>query len=126
VLRRDVPNLGDIMTTREKFVERFGEPDAARIESAAQFHRAEDGPYAVLARLFFGDAPHEHPADPFLLDLSTCISWECLSEYRVDHGIEAAEEELRDWIRDNVTIPESLRDPCGARRYGEYQRWFRC
>ncbi len=108
-------------TTRDKFVERFGEADAARLESAARRHRKESGSnvYSSMCEMIAGRQKDEAP-DQFLLDIATCISWECVSRFREWHEFAASEEDLRSWIKANAVPPEEYRDPAGELRYAEY------
>lgn len=77
------------MSTRESFVTRFGESQAASIEAAADMHRAE---------LLEGD---KAGSDPFRDAIVICVGFECMSldSYRDHHGITPSWIDLRDWIR---------------------------
>lgn len=110
-----------MMTTREKFVKQFGEEDTSRIEEAANTHRTKDrdNVWHRIGSMLAGEQLTVAP-DQFLLDLSTCISWECLSRFRDDHGIAAGEEEIRQWCKNNIIIPDDYRDPICS-RYDDYQ-----
>lgn len=111
------------MTTREKFVARFGEADARRIEEAARQHTQNEGGnlFARFCEAWCGPVPDpEDQDDPFLAAISVCIGWECLTRYAGAHGLELDVDECREWVRANCTIPQEYRDPSGPVRYAEY------
>ena len=114
----------DDMTTRERFVGEFGEDEAGRIEQAAAQHRREDpNPLCRLATLVCevsAGRQIEEAEDQFLLDIATCISWECVSRFRKHHGFKSDPETLRAWIKEYAVPPEKYRDPAGVERYAEY------
>lgn len=86
---KDQPTPRDI-EMREKFVQRFGINDARQIEIAAMDHC----PSAAVDR----------DNRPFAWSLLTCIDYECIGRYSMDHQIHADSEKLREWIRDNADL----------------------
>lgn len=73
------------MSVRASFVARFGEADAAAIETASAGHC---------------DSIHKkdnHGSDPFKYAFLNCIAHECVGRYRKDHGINATQGDMRDW-----------------------------
>lgn len=74
------------MTTRESFVEHFGEEQAWRVEQAALEHR---------------NGVHDNPgSDPFRWAIAITIGYECFtrSEFREYHRITVPVEEIKAWI----------------------------
>jgi hypothetical protein len=74
------------MSTREKFVEKFGEEQAKRVYDAAVEHK---------------NGLHDREgSDPFRWAIAICIGFECLSEerYRKSHGITVPWEDIKRWI----------------------------
>ena len=76
------------MSARDLFVARFGEADAARLEAAADEH---------LAQGWGEHAEDSRGSDPFRYVLLTCIAFECVGRYASAHGIEAHEDDMREW-----------------------------
>ena len=71
------------MSTRESFVERFGEEDAARMEAAAEGHK---------------NGVHDSPgSDPFRWAIAVCIGYQCfeVDRYRKCHGFKASFEDIK-------------------------------
>ena len=80
------------MTTRQKFVEVFGEEQAQRIEAAAKEH--ENG-------------VHDNKgSDPFKWALLICIGYQCISstQYREYHGIKLSWKRVKKWIKENADL----------------------
>jgi len=109
--------------TRDRFVQAFGEREAALIEAAADGHKngEKDNPWRKLGEGFFGKQIKQ-AEDAFLLDLAWCISWECLwvDGYRTHHGLTVDKNVLREWVRENAVPPAEYRDPAGETKYAEY------
>lgn len=111
------------MNTRELFVAEFGENEALVVEEAAHQHRTSEGGnlFAGLCEAFAGRQEESAP-DRFLLDLSWCISWECISRdsFRAYHGFKADKEKVRQWVIANAWPPRELRDPAAGDKYAAY------
>lgn len=77
------------MSTRESFVERFGEADAASIERAAVYHKGEFLESDKVGSDTFRDA------------IVIALGFECMSadSYREYHGITAPWADIQEWIR---------------------------
>ncbi|MBI3748061.1 MAG: hypothetical protein HY262_04335 [Chloroflexi bacterium] len=75
---------------RDRFVAAFGEHLAISIEAAIERH------FPALK------VPLERGSDPFRFALIWAVGLECLSNpaFRVEHGVVASWEFLRDWLRD--------------------------
>jgi hypothetical protein len=82
------------MSLREKFVARFGEDNAAAVEAAGRGHAEE---------LIRPDGI-DQGSDPFRTWVVFCIGFECLTKYRVDHGITADSEDLRRFVREEADL----------------------
>ena len=81
------------MNIREKFVQKFGEELAQKIEEAANSHRNGVNDVDI--------------GDYFQWALLICIGYECLSnpEYRKFHNIpEINWEEISKWIKENAEL----------------------
>jgi len=112
---------------RQSFVARFGEGEAHRIEDAAQSHYAYDE-----ATLLESGVPSPHGGDdfgssPFRYWFLYAIGHECVSRFRLDHGIVATEDELREWalaegelVEHDGDIPDYI-----AVMGGRYDGWLR-
>jgi hypothetical protein len=75
------------MSTRDSFVARFDEANAAAIEAAAEGHK---------------NGIHDDPgSDPFRWAIALAIGYQCaeLDGYREHHGITTPWSEIRDWIK---------------------------
>lgn len=82
------------MSTREKFIERFGTQQAIAIEAAANEHM---------------NGIHDNPgSDRFRWALCICIGYECMSrdEFRKYHGITIAWPVLKSWIKEEANLAE--------------------
>jgi hypothetical protein len=95
------------MNTREAFVERFGEPAAAAIEAAAEFHQTVLGGGTVRWPRIGGSGYDDHGDDPFLFALISAIEDACISddENRQWHGLDAVEPaEFLAWMREGERV----------------------
>lgn len=106
------------MSARETFAARFGEDQAAAIEAAAKGH-------------FYGDMFGTHAddnlgRDEFRYWFLLAIGWQCVTEYRSEHGITASVEELRDWAKNEGQLAEHDGDIPDylAAMVGAYNDWL--
>ena len=107
-----------MLSTRDKFVKEFGEVDAALVEKSAKGHRVDedDNFFKTIGERFAGKQNVSAP-DMFLLDISTCISWDCFTKYRESHGFSFSEKQIMEWVRKNAVPPVMYRDPVGEQAY---------
>ena len=98
------------MTTRDKFVARFGEQQATAIEAAAREHRQPNhGNPNPLMQMFNTILENQFEretvgSDQFQTDLVTCISFDCMEEeqFREHHGITVPWPDLVQWMRNDA------------------------
>jgi hypothetical protein len=82
------------MGTRDSFVERFGEDQAAHIEAAAREHK---------------NGQHDKPgSDPFRWAIVICIGYQCfeVESHREYHQITAPYDEIKQWAREHGNLAE--------------------
>lgn len=106
-------------TTRQKFVKKFGKELAKQIEDAAQHHRSDSNVFIDMAVAIAG-RQIKKAKDQFLLDIATCIAYECLTRFYENHGFKSNRESVQDWICKNVEIPDEYKDPAALRYYADY------
>ena len=84
---------------RKKFVARFSEDDAVRLEEAAIGHMAQD---------FDSHSEDNWGSDPFRYILMVVLARECVSDphYRASHGIQADPQEFHLWVLDEAHMAE--------------------
>lgn len=88
------------MTTREKFVARFGEEQAVALERAAEEHK---------------NGVHDNPgSDHFRWVICICIGFQCaeVDSYRKCHDITVNWEELKQWIKEEANLAKHDGDVC--------------
>lgn len=78
------------MSTRESFVEHFGEEQAQAIEKACYSHNTDH-------------LDHNPGSDSFRYAIAICIGFQCMEVdgYREHHGITAPWVDLHQWIIDH-------------------------
>lgn len=78
------------MSTRDSFVQHFGEDNAAAVEGAAQEHEN-------------GMNSNDKGSDPFRWAISIAIGYQCmeLDRYREHHGFTAPWPAVKQWIKDH-------------------------
>ncbi len=112
-----------LASTRDRFVERFGETDALNIEAAARQHRGEknrgDNPMEPIRSLLGGGDMPQNAEDQFLLDIAWCITYECVTRFHSHHGFVHSVEDLQEWISNNASPPHEYREP-GSPHYAPY------
>jgi hypothetical protein len=98
-------------SVREAFVQRFGEANAAAIETAAEMHDNE--------------VHNDRGSDPFKWALCIAIGYECVGRYRDDHGITVDPNELKPWVYEHADLANHDGDfDFLAAAVGEYEGWF--
>ena len=80
-------------TTRESFVEAFGEEQAAKFEAAAEYHRN-------------GINDSNKGSDPFKWAASIVIGYQCaeVESYRGYHGITPPWEDIDRWLKEKADL----------------------
>lgn len=119
-------------STRELFVERFGEDAAFRVEQASLMHAV--GSDENIIDQLTGNTGHtgdDHGSDPFRYHLLNCIGHECfeVEAYRRYHGFDDVTESLVDihaWVVESAHLelfdgdhPDRL-----SQAMGVYQGWM--
>jgi hypothetical protein len=105
-------------TSRDTFVARFGEDQAAAVEAAGKQHMS--GMFG--AGVYDGD---NRGSDEFRYWFLAAIGYECVTRFRDNHGITANVDEMKDWAKfegrlgdHDGDIPDYISVLAGA--YGEW------
>ncbi len=106
------------MSARDSFVARFGEENAAAVESAARGHWDGD----------VGGVHHDDDfgSEPFRYWFLLAIGFECVTRFREDHGIQAAVEDMQDWAKfdGNLAAHDGAIPDYLAMMIGAYNDWI--